>query len=87
MDSLKRKILTIADDSGVEDFPERVAKILKVDKIKIKEIVNSLLEEKFISIIELENQKIFSHTSKVKRQMLDEDLHYKFGSRPLHTYP
>lgn len=88
MDVLKKQVLTIINGSEVKNFLAIALKILKTDEGKIKEIVDQLVKEKYISIIELGNKKkIYSHTSKVRKEMLDEDLHYKYGSRPLHTYP
>ncbi|MBT4539482.1 hypothetical protein HOI26_04910 [Candidatus Woesearchaeota archaeon] len=86
MDTLEKQILTISDNSKVEDFLEKSSEILKINKTKIKKVIKQLLKEGFISVIKLENQRIYSHTSKVKKEMLDENLHHKYGSRPMHTY-
>jgi hypothetical protein len=86
MDSLKKQILTLSDNSKIDNLPDKASKILKIDINKIKEIIEQLLKEGLISIIKLENQRAYSHTSKVKKKMLDETIHYKYGSRPMYTY-
>ena len=74
------------DDYKINNFPENASQILKINKIKIMKTIKQLLKDKLISIVKIGNKKIYSHTSKVKRDMLDEGLHYKYGSKPLHTY-
>jgi len=83
---LNKQILTIIDNSNITNFLENSSKILDVNADKINPIINYLLKQELIEIIELGNNKLYSHTSKVKKEMLDENLHYKYGSRPLNTY-
>ncbi|MBS3083340.1 hypothetical protein J4423_00900 [Candidatus Pacearchaeota archaeon] len=86
MDLLIKKVLTLIDCSEVKTFPQITSEILCINLKDVRKIVNRLIKEKFVNVIKLGNKSIYSHTSKVKVEMIDEDLHYKYGSRPLSTY-
>ena len=84
----EKKVLTILDTSIVNGFDEEISNILKISIKEIRDIIKFLMDEGFIEIIDLkvDDKKLYSHTIKVKRGMLDDDLHYIYGSRPKNTY-
>ena len=83
----EKQLLSIIDNSSVDDFLERSSKILKINPREVEKIIKKLQKENLIKIVSIvEKNMIYSHTKKVKKNMLDENLFYKYGSRPLHTY-
>ncbi len=82
----EKKILAVIDLMPVSDFPKKALEWTKLDEDKTKSIIESLLKKDLVEITDIMHRKTYEHTKKVKREMLDEDLHYKHGSRPLHTY-
>ena len=84
MKTIEKQVLTIIDGANRDTFLEYASHILKTPSQDIQHIVEQLQKDKHIEISKELN--IFFHTSLVRRDMLDETLHYKYGLKPLHTY-
>jgi DNA-binding IclR family transcriptional regulator len=82
----ERKVLTAIDGASVNGV-QHIADQLQIPAASMKRIIATLAAAGFIDRIALQPHiAIYSHTRKVTRGMLDEETHYRFGDRPLHTY-